>query len=112
MPDPDSTRYDLASLTKVVGTMPAVARLVEEGKVALDAPVERYLPRFIGGTKHRVNVRMLLDHTSGLPAYLEFFRRTQSRDSAIALLYRTPLRRAPGATVEYSDLNFLLLGLL
>ena len=112
VPDPDSTRYDLASLTKVVGTMPAVARLVEEEKVALDAPVERYLPRFVGGAKGRVTVRMLLDHTSGLPAYLEFFRLTQDRDSAIALLYRTPLRRAPGATVEYSDLNFLLLGLL
>ncbi len=112
VPTPDSTLWDLASLTKVVGTMPAVARLVEEGRVALDAPVSRYLPRFAGGKKDRVTVRMLLDHTSGLPAYVEFFRLTRSRDSAIALLYRTPLRRAPGAAAEYSDLNFLLLGLL
>ncbi len=112
VPSPDSTRWDLASLTKVVGTLPAVATLIAAGKVDPDAPVSRYLPRFAGGAKDRVTVRMLLAHTSGLPAYVEFFRRTATRDSAIALLYRTPLRRRPGAAVEYSDLNFLLLGLL
>jgi CubicO group peptidase (beta-lactamase class C family) len=112
VPSPDSTLWDLASLTKVVGTLPAVARLVDEGRVDLAAPVGRYLPRFGGGTKDRVTVRMLLDHSSGLPSYVEFFRLTRTRDSAIALLYRTPLRRAPGSGTEYSDLNFLLLGLL
>ena len=112
VPSPDSTRWDLASLTKVVGTLPAVATLIAAGKVDPDAPVARYLPRFQGARKDQVTVRMLLAHTSGLPAYVEFFRRTATRDSAIALLYRTPLRHAPGAVVEYSDLNFLLLGLL
>jgi CubicO group peptidase (beta-lactamase class C family) len=112
-PTADSTLWDLASLTKVVGTMPAVLRLVEAGRVDLDAPVSRYLPRF-GGTvdKEKVTVRQLLNHTSGLPSYVEFFRLTRIRDSAIALLYRTPLRRPPGTTMVYSDLNFLLLGLL
>lgn len=112
VPSPDSTLYDLASLTKVVGTMPAIARLVEEKRVDLAAPVSRYLPRFSGGKKDAVTIRMLLDHTSGLPAYIEFFKLTKTRDSAIALLYRTPLRRSPGASAEYSDLNFLLLGLV
>src|SRR5690606_4285992 len=112
VPSPDSTLYDLASLTKVVGTMPAIARLVEERRVDLAAPVSRYLPRFGGGRKDAVTIRMLLDHTSGLPAYIEFFKLTKSRDSAVALLYRTPLRRTPGASAEYSDLNFLLLGLV
>ncbi len=112
-PSPDSTLWDLASLTKVVGTTAAVLRLVQNGRVDVDAPVTRYLPRFGGTTdKDRVTVRQLLDHTSGLPSYLQFFRITRSRDSAIALLYRTPLRRPPGTVVEYSDLNFLLLGLL
>jgi CubicO group peptidase (beta-lactamase class C family) len=112
-PRPDSTLWDLASLTKVVGTTPAVMRLVERGRVDLDTPVARYLPRFTGSPdKGRVTVRQLLNHTSGLPSYVEFFRLTRTRDSAIALLYRTPLRRPPGTAVEYSDLNFLLLGLL
>jgi CubicO group peptidase (beta-lactamase class C family) len=112
VPSADSTLWDLASLTKVVGTTGAIMRLLEQRRVELDAPVSRYLPRFHGGAKDRVTVRMLLNHTSGLRSYLPFFRLTATRDSAIALLYREPLRRAPGAAAEYSDLNFLLLGLL
>jgi CubicO group peptidase (beta-lactamase class C family) len=112
VPSPDSTLWDLASLTKVVGTTPAVMQLVEEHRVELDAPVSRYLSRFSGGGKETVTLRQLLDHSSGLPSYVQFFRLAPTRDSAIALLYRTPLRRPPGKAVEYSDLNFLLLGLL
>ena len=69
---PDSTVWDLASLTKVVATTPAVMLLVDRGKVDLDAPVVRYLPRFTGAGKDRVTVRMLLDRTSGEPAWLHF----------------------------------------
>jgi CubicO group peptidase (beta-lactamase class C family) len=111
-PSPDSTFWDLASLTKIVGTTGAVMRLVETGRINLDAPVVRYLPRFQGTGKDAVTVRMLLNHTSGLRSYLPFFQLTRTRDSAIALLYREPLRRKPGASPEYSDLNFLLLGLM
>jgi CubicO group peptidase (beta-lactamase class C family) len=111
-PSPDSTLWDLASLTKVVGTTPALMTLVEQGRVDLETPVSHYLPRFTGGGREAVTVRQLLDHTSGLPSYLEFFRLSSTRDSAVALLYRTPLRRPPGTAAEYSDLNFLLLGLL
>ncbi|HXW96162.1 MAG TPA: serine hydrolase [Gemmatimonadales bacterium] len=112
LPNPDSTLWDLASLTKVVATTPAVMRLVDQGRVDLKEPISHYLPRFIGGGKEQVTVRQLLDHTSGLPAYVEFFHLAPTRDSMITLLYRTPLRRPPGTAVEYSDLNFLLLGLL
>jgi len=111
-PTPDSTLWDLASLTKVVGTTGAVMRLVEDGRIRLDAPVSTYLPRFRGPGKDQVTVRMLLNHTSGERSYLPFFRLAATRDSAITLLYHEPLRRRPGAAAEYSDLNFLLLGLL
>ena len=109
---PDSTVWDLASLTKVVATTPAVMLLVDRGKVDLDAPVVRYLPRFTGAGKDRVTVRMLLDHTSGEPAWRPFSSLAPDRDSAIALLYSTPLARTPGASPVYSDLNAVLLGLL
>ena len=112
VPRPDSTLWDLASLTKVVATTPAIMRLVEQHKVDLDHPVAGYLPRFTGGKKGQVTVRMLLDHTSGLPSYVEFFKLAATRDSALTLLYGTPLRRSPGASAEYSDLNFMLLGLI
>ncbi len=112
IPSPDSTLWDLASLTKVVGTTGGIMRLVEDRRVDLDQPVVRYLPRFSGADRAAVTVRMLLDHTSGLPSYREFFKLAATRDSAITLLYTTPLRHRPGTTAEYSDLNFLLLGLL
>lgn len=112
VPSPDSTWWDLASLTKVVATTGSVMRLVEQGRIDLEAPVRRYLPRFSGADRDQVTVRQLLEHRSGLPSYVPFFRQTGVRDTAITLLYRTALRHPPGLVTEYSDLNFLLLGLL
>jgi CubicO group peptidase (beta-lactamase class C family) len=112
VPNPDSTLWDIASISKVLGTASAVMRLVDAGKVNLDAPVGRYLPRFSGGQKERVTVRMLLDHTSGLRSYAPLFKRARTRDGAIDQLYAEPLVREPGAEPVYSDLNALLLGLL
>jgi CubicO group peptidase (beta-lactamase class C family) len=112
MPHPDSTIWDIASLTKVVATTGGIALLVDRGRVALDAPVRRYLPRFTGGGREQVTVRMLLDHTSGLPAGLDPNARPRGRDSVLALVYRTPLRRAAGARAQYSDVNAILLGLI
>jgi CubicO group peptidase (beta-lactamase class C family) len=112
VPDPDSTLWDLASLTKVVGTTSVVLRLVDSGAVGLDLPVSHYLPRFSGGGKDRVTVRMLLDHTSGLPAWIPFFRRARTASAMVDELYAEPLQRAPGDSADYSDLNAMLLGLL
>lgn len=111
VPRPDSTIWDLASITKVVGTASAAMRLIDARKLELDAPVSRYLPRFRGGGKERVTVRMLLDHTSGLRSYAEFYRRTRNRNGMIELLYAEELQRTPGDSAVYSDLNALLLGL-
>ena len=88
-------------------------RLVDQGKLDLDAPVRRYLPRFSGGPKNQVTVRMLLDHTSGLKSYVPFYLKARgSRARAIDLLYAQPLVRVPGDSAEYSDLNALFLGLV
>jgi len=112
VPSPTTTLWDLASLTKVMATASSVMVLVDRGVVELDAPVARYLHRFGGGGRERVTVRMLLDHTSGLPAYLAFHRLVTTRDAAIEMLYREPLVREPGTAELYSDLNAILLGLL
>jgi CubicO group peptidase (beta-lactamase class C family) len=112
VPTPDSTYWDIASITKVVGTTSAAMRLVDAGRIRLDEPVRRYLPRFGGGSKDRVTVRMLLDHTSGLRAYVPFFKQAKTRDAAISLLYTEALVRQPGEKAVYSDLNAILLGLL
>jgi CubicO group peptidase (beta-lactamase class C family) len=113
MPDPDSTLWDIASITKVVATAASAMRLVDGGKLDLDAPVRRYLPRFSGGLKNRVTVRMLLDHTSGLKSYVPIYKKAgRSRARMVNLLYAQPLLRPPGDSAEYSDLNSMLLGLL
>jgi CubicO group peptidase (beta-lactamase class C family) len=111
-PDPLRTQWDLASLTKVVATTGSVMTLVDAGRLDLDAPVERYLPRFGGGSKSAVTVRMLLDHTSGLPAFVPFYRWASGREDVISALFEVPLESAPGGRVRYSDLNAILLGLL
>jgi CubicO group peptidase (beta-lactamase class C family) len=113
VPSPDSTIWDVASITKVVSTTSVAMRLVDQRKLDLDAPVRRYLPRFSGGPKNQVTVRMLLDHTSGLKSYVPFYvKARRSRSRSIDLLYAQPLVRAPGDSAEYSDLNALLLGLV
>ncbi|MBI2537674.1 MAG: beta-lactamase family protein [Gemmatimonadetes bacterium] len=110
VPRPESTLYDLASLTKVVATTPAVMLLVDAGKVQIDRPVRDYLPDFRGPGKERVTVRQLLAHTSGLPAYRPFYETTTDATTLRRLVMEEPLRRAPGSRVEYSDLNGMLLG--
>jgi CubicO group peptidase (beta-lactamase class C family) len=112
VPSPDSTFWDIASITKVVGTASAVMRLVDTGRLDLDAPVRRYLPRFTEGLKDQVTVRMLLDHTSGLRSYAPLFKRARSRESAVDLLYTERPNRRPGDLAVYSDLNAILLGLV
>jgi CubicO group peptidase (beta-lactamase class C family) len=113
VPRPDSTLWDIASITKVVSTAGVALRLVDAGKLDLEAPVRRYLPRFSGGPKNQVTVRMLLDHTSGLKSYVPFYIKARgSRARAIDQLYAQPLVRVPGDSAEYSDLNALFLGLV
>ncbi len=112
VPTPDSTLWDIASITKVMGTTSAAMRLVDARRLSLDAPVRQYLPRFSGGPKDRVTVRMLLDHTSGLRSYVPFFKQARTRDGAKTLLYAEPLVRQPGNSAVYSDLNAILMGLV
>ncbi|MEP7343956.1 MAG: serine hydrolase domain-containing protein [Gemmatimonadaceae bacterium] len=106
----ETTLWDLASLTKVVALTSAMLQLVEAGKVDLDAPVQRYLPRFIGPMKERVTVRHLLTHSSGLPAWRPLYKEAGSPVDAMDLVYLTPLDTTPGVRMVYSDLGAILLG--
>ena len=108
--DPTQSVYDLASLTKVVGTTTALMILFDEGKVALDDPVSRYIPEFAGGEKDVVTIRQLLQHTSGLPAGRDIWRMARTPEEARAAVIETPLTSHPGQHVEYSDLGADVLG--
>jgi CubicO group peptidase (beta-lactamase class C family) len=108
----DRTIYDLASLSKVVGTTTAIMVLYDEGRVVLDAPVVTYLPDFSGGYKDSVTVRQLLEHRSGLPAGRDLWRLAHTPDEARALVLETPLVCRPGDCYIYSDLGADVLGLI
>jgi CubicO group peptidase (beta-lactamase class C family) len=107
---PNRTIYDLASLSKVIGTTTAVMVLYDEGRIKLDAPVRTYLPEFSGGLKDDVTVRHLLTHRSGLPPGRELWREARSPQEAREIVLRTPLGCRPGACYEYSDLGADVLG--
>ena len=110
-PAPDErTLWDVASLTKVVGTTSAMVQLVAERRVELDAPVQRYLPNWTGPGKERVTVRHLLTHSGGLPAWRPLYKEATSPAAALALVYATPLDTAPGVSYVYSDVGAVLLG--
>lgn len=112
------TQYDLASLTKVVGTTSVILRLAQDERIDLAAPISRYIPEFLAraadeGERERrrsVTVEHLLTHCAGLVAWRPFYRDVSSYDELLDRVLRTPLERAPGEKTVYSDLGFILLG--
>ena len=108
----DRTIYDLASLTKVVGTTTAIMVLYDQGRISLDAPVAAYVPAFSGGYKDSVTVRQLLTHRSGLPAGRELWRLASTPDQARRFVLDTQLECRPGDCYIYSDLGADVLGMI
>jgi CubicO group peptidase (beta-lactamase class C family) len=104
------TVFDLASLTKVVATMPCLLHLAGRGEVGLDEPARRYLSAFTGPGKDEVTVRHLLAHTSGLPDQRRYYRYLTDAGAVRAAALAEPLVARPGTTVCYSDVGFIVLG--
>jgi serine-type D-Ala-D-Ala carboxypeptidase len=110
-----SSIFDLASLTKVLATTAMAMILYERGLLDLEAPVAAIVPEFADGfddnnPRREVTVRMLLAHSSGLPAYEKLFLRTKTREALLRAAFTTPLTAAPGARAAYSDIGFIILG--
>jgi serine-type D-Ala-D-Ala carboxypeptidase len=110
--DADESIYDLASLTKVVGTTTALMVLYDEGRLELDAPVAKYLPAFSGGFKDSVTIRHLLTHRSGLPAGRDLWRVARNPQEARLMVIDAPLSCKPGSCYIYSDLGADILGMV
>ena len=106
-----NTTYDLASLTKVVGTTAAAMQLVEEGALDLDAEVVTYLPRFRGLGKEFVTVRQLLAHSAGQRPWFPFHANGIADErGALDFIYADTLRYPPGTRSRYSDFDMIVLG--
>jgi CubicO group peptidase (beta-lactamase class C family) len=112
-PQPTSdTLFDLASLTKILATTAMAMILYERGLLDLEMPVISIVGEFSGEDPRRdeVTLRMLLAHSSGLPAYEKLFLRARTRDELLAAAFSTPLANDPGSHAEYSDIGFIVLG--
>jgi serine-type D-Ala-D-Ala carboxypeptidase len=107
--DPQTTLFDLASLTKIVGTTTAAALLLDSGDLELDAPVQRYVREFRGDGRGEITIRHLLSHTSGLAAGSWLYGSATSSEEALEQVIGQSPRRRPGEAVEYSDFGMILL---
>lgn len=107
-----ATIYDLASLTKIVATTTLMLQLVDQRRVALDTPVVRYLPDWRGPNTAQITIRQLLTHSSGLTAWRPFYKEAVDRDDARAQLLLVGPEAPPGTRYLYSDMNFMLLGMV
>lgn len=112
-----STLFDLASLTKVIATTTMAMILYERGLLELDGTVAGVVPEFLADScgaadsrRREVTFRMLLAHSSGLPAYEKLFLKHHSREDLLRAAFTTSLSNDPGSRAEYSDIGFVVLG--
>jgi CubicO group peptidase (beta-lactamase class C family) len=108
----DSTIYDIASMTKVVGTTTAVMMLVDDGVLSLDDPVARHLTEWRGTAREHITVRNLLVHDSGLPSYGPLYRELRGREQYLRRIAAMSMEYATGSRTLYSDYGVILLALI
>lgn len=120
------TVYDLASLTKPLATASAILCLVQDGRLGLDDPLDELLAELKGSAVGRATVSHLLNHSSGLPGWRPFYERIAEQDRVrpgflgsvaakelvLALIRDEDLVFPVGTRSLYSDLGFMLLGLV
>ena len=102
--------FDLASLTKVVGTTTSIMLLVDRGLINVEDPVGKYIPAFNAGDKKQITIRHLLTHTAGLITWYPLFYRANNKQDAYKLIDELPLAFPVGKGRHYSDLGFIILG--
>jgi serine-type D-Ala-D-Ala carboxypeptidase len=110
---PDTMRadylFDLASLTKVVGTTTAVMLLTDRGLLKIDDPVGKYISAFSSGEKSRITIRNLLTHTAGLYEWYPLYYFCSNKEETYRLIGELPLKFPVGMQRKYSDLGFIIL---
>jgi len=115
------TCFDLASLTKILATSNLALDALQRGTLRLEDSLVNLLPQYQGPGKQPTTLLHLLEHSSGLPECRPYYRAfgdeverdwigtCQGRDWIRQRVAEEPLVSPPGATVRYSDLNFILL---
>lgn len=104
------TVFDLASLTKPIGTATSILKLSEEGLLDLNAPASMYLPNFNSHGKDKITIKQLLTHQGGLIPDNSLKDYLEGRETAFAKINDLSLRADPGKQFIYSDVGFIVLG--
>lgn len=104
------TIWDLASVSKVVGTTTAAMLLAEEGQLDLDAPVASVIPEFAQKGKERITFRNLMVHDSGLIAFRRYHEFCANREEILNAIYGEGLEYETQTKTIYSDLSMILVG--
>lgn len=102
--------YDIASLTKVIGTTTSIMLLIDKGLIKIDDSVSKYIPAFNTPEKNKITIRHLLTHSAGLYEWYPFFYFSKNRKDTYKLIDKLPLKYPIGSGRHYSDLGFMLLG--
>jgi serine-type D-Ala-D-Ala carboxypeptidase len=105
-----ATLFDMASLTKVIGTTTSIMLLVDKGTIKVDEPVGKYIEAFDTGAKKAITIRNLLTHTAGLIEWYPLFYFSHDKETTYKLIGELPLKYPVGKQRRYSDLGFILLG--
>lgn len=103
------TVFDMASITKPMATATSVMKLVEDGKIALDAPVAKYIPEFGANGKEKVTVLQLLTHQGGLIPDNSIRDYNDGPEEAFRRIYNLKFYVQPGTKFVYTDVGFIVL---
>ncbi len=103
------TIYDLASVTKVMGTTQAIMKLSYENKLNVNDKVSKYIPEFGKNGKENVKIKDLLTHTSGLTPWKPTFYHAANPKEELEFICNLPLEYETGTARKYSDFSFMTL---
>ena len=109
-PMTEDTIFDLASLSKPVGTATSIMILADRGKIDVDAPAAKYVPAFASNGKENVTVAQLLLHRGGLIADNSLKDYTEDPEESMKKILDLKLKYEPGKDYIYSDMSFAVLG--
>lgn len=101
--------FDMASLTKVMVTLPAMLQLFESGDIHLHDKVAIFIPAFAKNGKESITLQQLLTHSSGLIAHRPYFERKLTTQEVLDDIFEEQLSYVPDTKVVYSDLGYILL---
>lgn len=106
------TIFDLASVTKVMGTTQGIMKLVSDGELSVNDKVSEYIPEFAQRGKEDITIADLLTHTSGLTPWKPTYLYADNSEEVLSYINQLPLEYPTGTDRRYSDFSFMMLGFL